>query len=66
MKVRALSRISGPAGVRMPGEEFVVDAATGADLIERRAVEEVVPAAESAPADTDAAAKPPKPRKPKA
>ncbi|WP_426117275.1 hypothetical protein [Pseudomonas sp. DSP3-2-2] len=41
MKVRALSRISGPMDVKDPGEEFVVDAATGADLIGRRAVEEV-------------------------
>ncbi|MCD5996504.1 hypothetical protein KDX38_23220 [Pseudomonas sp. CDFA 602] len=42
MKVRALSRISGPMGSKLPGEEFIVDAATGADLIERQAVVEVV------------------------
>lgn len=42
MKVRALSRISGPMGNKLPGEEFIVDAATGADLIERQAVVEVV------------------------
>ena len=42
MKVRALSRISGPMGIKVPGEEFIVDAATGADLIDRRAVVEVV------------------------
>jgi hypothetical protein len=41
MKVRALSRISGPMGIKVPGEEFIVDVATGADLIERRAVVEV-------------------------
>lgn len=41
MKVRALSRISGPMGIKVPGEEFIVDAATGADLIDRRAVVEV-------------------------
>ena len=51
MKVRALSRISGPIGVKDPGEEFVVDAATGADLIGRRAVEEVAPAAVEPAAD---------------
>lgn len=42
MKVRALSRISGPMGIKVPGDEFIVDAATGADLIERRAAAEVV------------------------
>lgn len=25
MKVRALSRISGPMGIKVPGEEFIVD-----------------------------------------
>lgn len=55
MKVRALSRISGPMGIKMPGEEFVVDAATGADLIERRAVVEVV--ADTAPAEVEPKAK---------
>lgn len=62
MKVRALSRISGPMGVKMPGEEFVVDAATGVDLIARRAVTEVA----TAPAETEAAAPEPKARKRKA
>lgn len=66
MKVRALSRISGPMGVKAPGEEFIVDAATGADLIERHAVEEVAPAAEVASANADPASKAAKPRKPKA
>jgi len=42
MKVRALSRISGPMGIKVPGEEFIVDAPTGADLTDRRAVVEVV------------------------
>ena len=55
MKVRALSRISGPMGIKMPGEEFVVDAATGADLIERRAVVEGV--ADTAPAEVEPKAK---------
>jgi len=45
MKIRALSRLSGPTGVQMPGDEFIVDAATGADLIARRAAEEVLPVA---------------------
>lgn len=62
MKVRALSRISGPMGVKEPGEEFVVDATTGADLIGRRAAEEVAPAAAERVAD----AQPPKTRKTKA
>ena len=61
MKVRALSRISGPMGIKVPGEEFIVDAATGLDLIERRAVVEVV--ADSAPAEV---APKPKPAKRKA
>ena len=56
MKVRALSRISGPMGTKAPGEEFIVDAATGADLIERRAVVEVV---------AESAGNSPKPKAPK-
>ena len=56
MKVRALSRISGPMGVKVPGEEFVVDAATGADLIDRRAVVEVV--ADTVPVEVEPKAKP--------
>jgi hypothetical protein len=66
MKVRALSRISGPMGVKDPGEEFVVDAATGSDLIGRRAVEEVISATDPAPAEAASEDKPPKGRKPKA
>lgn len=42
MKIRALAGISGPMGNKDPGDEFVVDAATGAYLIESRAAEEVV------------------------
>ncbi|MBS5840643.1 MAG: hypothetical protein KID05_15950 [Pseudomonas sp.] len=56
MKVRALSRISGPMGIKVPGEEFVVDAATGADLIDRRAVVEVV--ADTVPVEVEPKAKP--------
>lgn len=48
MKVRALTRLSGPMGVKETGDEFVVDAAQGADLIERKAVEEVATKAEPA------------------
>lgn len=44
MKIRALAGISGPMGNKDPGDEFVVDAATGAYLIESRAAEEVVEA----------------------
>ena len=55
MKVRALSRISGPMGIKVPGEEFVVDAATGADLIDRRAVVEVV--ADTVPVEVEPKAK---------
>ena len=56
MKVRALSRISGPMGIKVPGEEFVVDAATGADLIDRRAVVEVV--ADTVPVEVEPKVKP--------
>ena len=56
MKIRALSRLSGPTGVQMPGDEFIVDAATGADLIARRAAEEVLPV----PAEPAAGKKPAK------
>lgn len=47
MKVRALASISGPQGRKVAGEEFVVNAADGKDLIDRKLVEQV---AESAPA----------------
>lgn len=57
MKIRALSRLSGPNGVQMPGDEFIVDAATGADLIARRAAEEVLPVPAEAPADKKPAKK---------
>lgn len=53
MKLRALASISGPMGSHVAGEEFVVDAASGKELIDRRLAEAV----EDAPA---AAIKPPK------
>ena len=51
MKLRALARISGPMGNRVPGEEFVVDAATGRDLVDRRIAEQAdeVPVAAAHP-----------------
>lgn len=44
MKLIAKASISGPFGRREIGEELVVDAAVGADLIERGLAEEVAPA----------------------
>lgn len=41
MKVRALASLSGPMGRRIAGDEFVVDAEAGAELIDRGVVEEV-------------------------
>lgn len=41
MKVRALASISGPMGRKVAGEEFVVSAAFGKDLIDRKLVEMV-------------------------
>lgn len=41
MKVRALASISGPQGRKVAGEEFVVNAAEGKDLIDRKLVEAV-------------------------
>jgi hypothetical protein len=50
MKVRALANLSDPTGRRAAGDEFVVNAVLGAELIARRVAEEVVsepePAAE--------------------
>lgn len=41
MKVRALVSISGPMGRKAAGEEFVVNAADGKDLFDRKLVEAV-------------------------
>lgn len=41
MKVRALADISGPMGRKAVGEEFVVDAADGKELVDRKLVEAV-------------------------
>ncbi|WP_259038533.1 hypothetical protein [Pseudomonas lactis] len=46
MKVVALGTLSGATGDREKGDEFVVDAKLGADLVERGLVE---PAPEAAP-----------------
>jgi hypothetical protein len=54
MKVIALGALSGAVGDREKGEEFVVDAKLGADLIQRGLVK---PVAEAAPADKPAKAK---------
>lgn len=51
MKVIALGTLSGATGDREKGEDFVVDAKLGADLVARGLVEEVsapAPAAEKA------------------
>ncbi|MBA1200455.1 hypothetical protein G7009_01385 [Pseudomonas capeferrum] len=40
MKMIAKARLSGPFGVKERGEEFTVDAKTGAELIDRRVAEE--------------------------
>jgi len=44
MKMVATARLSGPFGVKEPGEEFTVDAKAGAELIERRVAEEMTAA----------------------
>lgn len=41
MKVRALASLSGPTGRHTAGDEFVVDAQVGAELIARGVAEEV-------------------------
>lgn len=41
MKVRALASLSGPTGRHTAGDEFVVDAQLGDELITRRVVEAV-------------------------
>lgn len=61
MKLRALARISGPMGSRVAGEEFVVDAAAGKDLIDRRLAE----SADDAPTTEPKADKAPKAKTPK-
>lgn len=59
MKVRALASLSGPMGRHTAGDEFVVDAALGEELIARRLVEAVADEPESA---EEPAAKPVKAR----
>jgi hypothetical protein len=54
MKVIALGALSGATGDREEGEEFVVDAKLGADLIQRGLVKPVV---DLAPAEKPAKAK---------
>lgn len=52
MKVRALASISGPMGRKAAGEEFVVNATEGKELIDRKLVapvEDSAPAAEPEP-----------------
>lgn len=56
MKVRALASLSGPMGRRTAGDEFVVDAVLGDELIARRLVEAV--AAEPDPVAEEPVAKP--------
>ncbi|MCK8685363.1 hypothetical protein [Pseudomonas umsongensis] len=56
MKVRALASLSGPTGRSVAGDEFVVDAQLGAELIKRGVAEEVIP--EPAPVEEVPAAKP--------
>lgn len=51
MKVRALANISGPMGRKAAGAEFVVGAAEGKDLIERKLVVSVEEAAVKETAD---------------
>lgn len=60
MKVRALASLSGPMGRRTAGDEFVVDAALGDELIARRLVEAV--AAEPDPVAEEPVTKPVKTR----
>lgn len=55
MKVRALASLSGPTGRHAAGDEIVVDAELGAELIARRLVEAV--AAEPDPAADEPAVK---------
>lgn len=56
MKVRALASLSGPMGRHTAGDEFVVDAVLGDELIARRLVEAV--AAEPDPVAEEPVAKP--------
>lgn len=56
MKVRALASLSGPMGRHTAGDEFVVDAVLGDELITRRLVEAV--GSESDPVLEESAAKP--------
>ena len=68
MKVRALASISGPMGRKVAGDEFVVNAAEGKDLIDRKLVEMVDDSgpAPDAKAEVPAAPKAEKPAKAKA
>lgn len=61
MKVRALASLSGPMGRRIAGDEFVVDATLGDELIARRLAEAVTAAPEPA---AEAPAKPVKAKAP--
>ena len=58
MKVRALASLSGPMGRRAAGDEFVVDAQLGAELIDRGVAVEVIPEPEPEPAAEVPAVKP--------
>lgn len=58
MKVRALASLSGPMGRHTAGDEFVVDAVLGGELIVRRLAEAVV--AEPEPVAEEPVAKPAK------
>lgn len=60
MKVRALASLSGPTGRHTAGDEFVVDAQVGAELIARGVAEEV--GSEPKPAAEETAPKPVKAR----
>lgn len=60
MKVRALASLSGPTGRHTAGDEFVVDAKVGDELIARGVAEEVSP--EPEPAAEEPATKPVKTR----
>ena len=53
MKVIALGTLSGATGDREKGEDFVVDAKLGADLLARGLVEEVPEPAPEAPPAAD-------------
>lgn len=52
MKVRALAGLSGPMGFKHAGDVFIVTAELGAELIQRKLIEEVP--TEAAPAEVAA------------